>query len=138
MVVLLDVESSNADGEQPGTEWVGVEVGVDVGGVDDRCQTNEGGVIAEVKLVNENFEAALGAAMAELGAVGIETPRALSRGNGENVDPGDVEDLRVGVDEALNEPGASNAIGLRSRSRNPFHGVSDRTELESPQVTVGV
>ena len=35
MIVGRDIETAEADGEQPGPGRVGVEVGVDVGGVDD-------------------------------------------------------------------------------------------------------
>ena len=43
MVVGFDVEAAEADGEQGGSGGVGVEVGGDVGGVDDAGEPVERG-----------------------------------------------------------------------------------------------
>ena len=77
MVVGFDVEPAQADGQQPGPERVGVQFGVDVGGMHDPRQADEGGVVARAEVVDEHFEGAATVAMVELGAGGIEAVRIL-------------------------------------------------------------
>ena len=55
-----------------GSVWSSV---VDVGGVHDRGQADEGGVVAEVVVVDEHLEGALAVAVVELGAGGVEAVR---------------------------------------------------------------
>ena len=77
MVVGLDVESAEADGEQAGAERVGVELGVDVGGVHDAGEPDERRVVAEVVVVDEHLEGALVAAVVVGGAGGVEAVGAF-------------------------------------------------------------
>src|SRR5207253_4162554 len=104
VVVAFDVEATHPDGEQPGSEHVGVEVLVDVGGVDDASQPQERGVGTEAELVDEHLEAAPPVSMGELGPRGVEGPAALPLGGGQYLGSGDVADLGLRVDEPADEP----------------------------------
>ncbi len=77
MVVVLDVEAAEPDRQEPRSGGVGVQLGFDVGGVHDARQSSEGVVVIESEVVDEDLEAALVAAVGELGAGGVERPRAV-------------------------------------------------------------
>ncbi len=72
VVISLDFEASDSDGEQPGPEWVGIEVFWDVGGVNDPGQPRQGRVLTESELVDEDLEGALAFPVSELGAWGVK------------------------------------------------------------------
>ena len=112
MVVVFDVEAAEADGEQAGTQRIGVEVVVDVGGVHDGSEAHEGRVAGEFEVVDEDLEGAAAVAVVELGPGRVEAVCVLVAGDGENIVVRDVEDLGGGVDEPSNQPRASNAVGL--------------------------
>ena len=58
IVVGFNVQAADADGEQTLPGGVGTNVGADVGGVDDLCQTSQGRVPAEPVCLDERLERA--------------------------------------------------------------------------------
>src|SRR5439155_24451849 len=79
-------------------------------------------IIGEAEVVDEHFEGAFAGAVVELGSGRIEGTRAVAGSDVEHIWRGDVEDLGVRIDEATDEPGAGDAVGLRASASNPFHG----------------
>ena len=77
VVVGFDVEPPRPMASRPGGERVGVDLGVDVGGVHDAGQPDQGRVAAEVVVVDEHLEGALAVAVVELGAGGVEAVGTL-------------------------------------------------------------
>jgi hypothetical protein len=75
-------------------------------------------------VVDEHFEGARAVAVVELGAGGVEAVTAVVAGVGEDVVVGDVDDGCVRVDEAADEPRASDAVGLGAGAGDPVHGCS--------------
>ena len=59
--------------------------------------------------------------MVVAGAGGVEAVCALGVGHREHLICGHVEDLGVGIDEAADEPGAGDAVGLGAGAGDPFH-----------------
>src|SRR4051794_14439813 len=121
MVVRLDVEPSQPDGEEPGPGRVRVELAVDVGGVDDACESYQRGIACELVVVDEDLERAATIAVVVFRAGRVERVRVLFLRYREHLIRGNVENLGVGVDEAADEPGAGDAVGLRSSASDPFH-----------------
>ena len=80
VVVGLDVEPAEPDGEQPRSERVGVELVVDVGGVHDGGQTDERWIGPESEVVDEHLERAAAVTVVELGARRVEAVRVLVAG----------------------------------------------------------
>ena len=111
-----------AGGEQPGTEGVGVEVVLDVGGMDDGGQTDQCRIGPEVEVVDEDFEGAASVAVVELGPRCVEAVGVLVVRDGQDVIRGYVEDLGVGVDEASDQPGTSDTVGLGAARMTHFTG----------------
>src|SRR5207247_7084574 len=107
---------------ESGPRGVGAQVALDVGGVHDLCQPRQRRVGAEVVVVDEDLERAQAVAVVVAGAGGIEAVGALRLGNVENVFSGRVEDLGLGVDEPPDQPGAGDAVGLRTGAGDPLHG----------------
>ena len=56
-----------------------------------------------------------------LGVVGV---RALAVGHRQHVTCWDVEELGVGIDEVLDQPGAGDPVGLGVLACDPLHGCS--------------
>src|SRR5580698_8612326 len=112
MVVRFDVETAEPDGQQPRAGRVGPEFGVDVGRVDDAGQPGQGGVVAELVVVDKHLEGASSIAVVVSGAGGVEAVGALGVGHSQDIGGGDVEDLGVGVDETPDQPGAGDPVGL--------------------------
>src|SRR6266571_8862007 len=59
VIVVLDVQAAQADGQQPRPGRVGAEVGGDVGGVHDPGQPHQRRVAGQVVVVDEDLEGAL-------------------------------------------------------------------------------
>jgi len=92
--------------------------------VHDRGEAGQGRVVAEVMLVDEYLECAQfpvrGAAVGVGGAFGVEGVAAVAGGDVEDLVGGDEQDLRVGVDEAADQPGAGDPVGFGSGAGDPF------------------
>src|SRR5262249_61597219 len=58
VIVGLDREATEPDRQEPWAGGIAVQVGFDVGGVDDARQADQRGIVAEVELVDEHLEAA--------------------------------------------------------------------------------
>ena len=122
VVVGFDVEAAEGERQQRGGEGVGVELAVDVGGVDDAGQADEGRVAVEVVVVDEDLERALVVPVVVGGAGGVEAVGAFASCDGEDLVGGDVEDLGVGVDEPADQPRAGDPVGLGAGAGDPLHG----------------
>src|SRR5919198_2486405 len=123
LVVGLGVEAALADGQQPRPQRVAVEVAGDVGGVDDAGQPDQGGVAAEPELVDEDLEGAAVALVGELRAGRVERPGTVARRDAQDLVRGHVGDRGVRVDEAADQPGAGDPVGLGALAGDPLHGV---------------
>jgi hypothetical protein len=71
--------------------------------------------------VNERVEAALGAVMAELDAADVIRSRPGPLCVGLHAIRGDIQKLRIAVDEALDQPGAGDSVDARMLARDPAH-----------------
>jgi hypothetical protein len=123
LIVGLDRQAALADGQQPGTERVAVELAGDVGGVHDTGQTGKGRVGAQIEGVDEDLEGASVVAVGELGVGGIEGARGLDLDHGQHLVSRDIADLGLGVDEAADQPGTGDPVDLGTRTGNPPHVV---------------
>ena len=85
LVVGLDVEAAQSDRQQARPGRVGVVVGVNVGGVDDAGQPDQGRVAAQLVVVDEDLEGAEAGAVVVLGAGGVEGVGAVAGGDGQDV-----------------------------------------------------
>jgi hypothetical protein len=121
VVVPLDVEPAKPDGEQPVPGGVGVQLALDVGGVDDLGQAGQGGVSAQVVVLDQDLEGAEAVAVVVAGAGSVEAVGPLCGGDVEHLLLGHVEDLGARVDEAPDEPRAGDPVGLGTGTGNPFH-----------------
>src|ERR1700737_974255 len=75
-------------------------------------------------LVNtqDGIERAAVALMREFHAIDVVGDSTRLLGNGKNLILRDVDKLRIGIDEAPDQPGAGNSVDLRMFSRHPFAG----------------
>src|SRR5439155_14754405 len=105
LIVDLDVETADADGQQPGALPFPVQVVRDVGRVHDPREPHEGGIAAEVELVYKDLEAALAPTVRVVSSLGIERTSALATGRLHNGVRRRVDDLSLWVDEAPDQPG---------------------------------
>ena len=121
VVVVFDVEATDADGQQTRADDVVVNVVGDVGRVHDGGQPHQRRVAIEAVHVDEHLERAAAADVVVARARRVEAVRVLGCGDGENLICRYVEDLCVGVDEATDQPWARDPIGLGTSARDPFH-----------------
>jgi hypothetical protein len=101
-----------------------VSISLDVGGVHDPGQAHQGGVPAEVVVVDEDLEGALAVPVVVGGAGGVEPMCSFGLLDGEDLVGRDVDDLGVGVDEPSDQPRAGDAVGLGAGTRDPLHGLA--------------
>src|SRR5262249_21548399 len=94
----------------------------DVGAVHDTRQQPQGGVI-ELVLLNQHLEGTQPVAVCVLGVRGVVRVGALAFSYLEYLVGGHVEELRVLVDEVLDQPGTGDPVGLRSCTCHPLHRV---------------
>src|SRR5207245_212359 len=84
----------------------------------------QGRISGEAVLLDDGFERAFFAVVAELDAFHVVRDRAGSRGYLFHLVGRNKEELSLWVHELLDEPGAGHAINLHPLSRHPFHGMS--------------
>ena len=87
MVVGPDVEAAEPDGQQAGSEGVGMQLGVNVRGVDDLSEAHQCPVSAEIEVVDEDLEAAFVA------------PRGLVNWRVWHIDDGPSVGSQFGIDD---------------------------------------
>src|SRR5207253_3588231 len=87
-------------------------------------------ILAELEVVDEDLEGALAATVVELGTGRVEGVSVVATRHIQHLVTRHVEDLRLGIDVATDQPGASDAIGLGPLAGHPFHRTSSC--LESP------
>ncbi len=85
MVVILDVEAAETDSQQPGPSGIGVEIGFDVGGVDDLGESDQRRVVTEAVLIDEDLERAPPVTVVVAGAGRVEAEGVLSLGDPKDV-----------------------------------------------------
>src|SRR5438094_10244849 len=91
-----------------------------VGAVDDTGQLRERW-IGELVFADDRFEAATSVDMAELDVRHVIGNRVLARGDRHDVGGRDEQELGLGVDKSLDEPGTGNTIDVRIRAGDVFH-----------------
>src|SRR5919201_573264 len=92
------------------------------GVVDDAGKPLERRIAArQVVLAQDCVEAALVAVVAQLGAGNVIRRGALTLGDGEHLVSGRVQELGFGIDEALDQPRAGDAVDLWSFAGDPLH-----------------
>ena len=123
LVVGFDVQAALTDGQQARAERVAAELAGDVGRMHDPGQPDQGGVAAELEVVDQDLEGALVVAVGELGVGGVEGSGGFDLGRGQDLVGGHVADLGLGVDEATDQPGAGDPVGLGTGAGDPLHGV---------------
>jgi hypothetical protein len=79
--------------------------------------------VVDLILVDEHLEGAEPVAVRELSAGRVVGVRALALGHFKDLLGGDVEELRLRVDEVANQPGAGDPVGLRPLACDPLHVV---------------
>src|SRR6266566_3970672 len=80
--------------------------------------------LVELVLLEQHLERAEPVAVRVLRVFRIVGVGALTLPNLEHLLGRHVEELRLGIDEVLDQPGAGDPVGLRSFSCNPLHGRS--------------
>src|SRR6185437_13234178 len=81
-------------------------------------------ITGQAVVLDEDLEGALAVAVVIPGAGRVKAHRVLVRGDVEDLGGRNVEDLRTGVDELADQPGAGDPVGLGPGAGNPFHDVS--------------
>src|SRR5262249_53773819 len=98
---------------------------IGVGAAHDQRELRERGLFGgETVPVDDRVERALGAVVAELGAGVVIWCRTLSFGDFGHLVPRHVQELRIGVDEAFDQPRTGDAVDLWPLTSNPLHTYS--------------
>jgi len=118
MVIGLYVRSADADRQQSRPGRVGVQLGIDVGGVHNPRQPHERSVASELVVLDLDLEGA--------SAIAVGVPRArcvvadgVAAGRVQDLVGGDVQELRRWVNEFGDEPGARDPVGLGTGAGDP-------------------
>src|SRR6266516_1311547 len=125
LAVVTEIQEVEAfgDREQAARLRGCVAVGGDIGAVHDPRQKLQRRLV-ELVLLEQHLERAETVAVRVFSIGGVVGVRALALGNLEHLVGGDVEELRLGIDEVLDQPGAGDAVGLRSFACDPLHARS--------------
>jgi hypothetical protein len=121
LVVGFDRQAALADCQQPRPQRVSIQLAGDVGGVHGAGQPRQRRVATELVVVDQDLEGALAVAVGELGLGGVKGAGGLDLGHGQDLVGGRIADLSLGVDEAADQPGAGDPVGLGTGAGNPLH-----------------
>src|SRR6185312_4967571 len=122
MVVLLpDQGESVCDGLQPGALGCRPDVRRHVGRMDDPAECDEGRVPRQTVLEQDALERATAVFVPEIHPRDVIGRRTLASSDIQDVSSGDVEELRLRIDEPPDQPGAGDAIDLGVLACDPFH-----------------
>jgi len=110
------------DGFQPWSFRRSVQGVVRVGAIDDLSKENERGITRESVFLQDSFERAFLAVMAERDILGIVGRGAEARRFRHHLVGGHEEVVGVIADELLDEPRRGDAVDLHALAGDPFHG----------------
>src|SRR5688500_10560068 len=122
LVVRKELGQTQRDGQQP-RALRGEIRARGVGTAHDRRQLRQRGVVEPV-LQEERVEGAERTVVRKLDALDVIRRRAALAGHPHHLGGRYEQELRVGIDEAQDQPRAGDAVDLRALSRNPLHQVS--------------
>jgi hypothetical protein len=99
----------------------GVDVLLDIGGVHDRREPNEPRVGVQREVINEHFERASAVAVGVFRARCIVGVPTLALRHVQHLVPSNEDELGLGVDEPLDEPGTSDTVHVGVLACHPLH-----------------
>ena len=104
----------------------------------DLSQTYEGRIIGELELFDEHVEGAFPVPVGVLGASGVVRVSALAFGDREHIVARHEQELRVGIDEPSDQPGAGDPVDVGVLSGDPLHGCSSFRESATRESATAV
>src|SRR6266540_4350887 len=125
LAVVTEVQEMEplSDGEQAARLRRRVAIVGDIGAVHDPRQQLQRQVV-ELVLLDQHLERAEPVAVRVLSIGRVVRVCVLQLGDLEHLVGGHVEELRLGVDEVLDQPRAGDPVGLRPFACDPLHGRS--------------
>src|SRR5205814_790705 len=108
------------DGIEPGGLRADIAIARDVGSVDDLGQALKRGV-PELVLEEDRFEAAAAVHVAELDVPDVVRRRTFGFSHRHHLFGGHIEEFRLRINEAFDQPGAGYPIDLGILPRYPLH-----------------
>src|SRR4029077_6170020 len=121
-MVLLAVDHGETVGDrlEAGSLGGDIDVSRDIGSVHDQREPFQRRVLQAV-LEQDRLKAAAAVHMSQLDSAHVIGMRALSLGDGQHLGCGHVQELRVWIYEALDQPGAGDSIDAGVFSGYPLH-----------------
>ena len=122
-MIVLEAEIAEAFGDSIKSRSFGLlpKRIVGIGAVYDLAQEFKRRVAVEAILFKNRFKGALAALVPELNVFHVERRCAQANSLAHNLIPGDIIELRLGINELLNEPGTGDPIDPGLFSSDPAH-----------------